>query len=287
MTTDDSFIYADDEDRERVKRGEKAVGKVISKLDVRAEIERDESVHQDALFVCFWHRHEQAVQWLEPGEAGLAQIEQQAKVFAQSGLEVNASIWKRTELRGAPFAIEYRTFGPEVNHNDVIALALSDTVIARRYVYAVCRHLGKATESQRSNWVAQIGEPSLPFQKSGVCSHCGLRKLPTVKIEDGGSGFQDGETVIICGAQVFLTSSGGCISSAKFQAAPNVPDATAAYQLSSGASGSGVGAKVFVQDLLKLAVCSQCKVASYCSVACQKAHWRIHKTECGAKAQVG
>ena len=32
--------------------------------------------------------------------------------------------------------------------------------------------------------------------------------------------------------------------------------------------------------------CSACKVVKYCSVACQKNHWRTHKKVCGAKPKL-
>lgn len=36
---------------------------------------------------------------------------------------------------------------------------------------------------------------------------------------------------------------------------------------------------------VKLKVCSRCKTAAYCSAACQKAHWRVHKELCAHVAQ--
>ncbi|CAE8602982.1 unnamed protein product [Polarella glacialis] len=261
------------------------------KAKVRAEIERDEAVQQDPLFICFWHHRESQVQWLEPGEAGLAQIEQQAGVFASQDLEVHDSIWKSAEISGAPFVIEYRSFGLKVDQADIIALVLSDTLILSRYVYAVCRHLGKVSEEERQALLTKVQgglQRCNPVKKDeGVCAHCGLRKLPLIRVVAPGAGYEESEMVTIHNASVLLTASGGGVVSAEFQKVPDIPDANGIYEVDARGksrkfgTGGGAGAKVSVQDLLPLSVCSRCKSARYCSAACQRNHWRTHKAECG------
>ncbi len=33
---------------------------------------------------------------------------------------------------------------------------------------------------------------------------------------------------------------------------------------------------------ITLLVCSQCKQVAYCCVGCQRAHWKVHKSDCRA-----
>lgn len=262
---------------------------------VRAEIERDESARQDALFICFWHQNSNAVQWLEPGKVGLEQLDQQQVVFAGQGLEVHGSIWSTTGLAGAHFVIEFRSFGPTgenaVQVPDPVALALSGTTIRRRYVYAVCRHLGKVTEEERQQLLSNVQGALVTKQNpegAGLCACCGQRKLPVINVIEPGEGYNENGNVTIHNATVRFTASGGGVVSAEFQRLPDVPDATGLYEVDvhgltrKFGTGGGAGAKVQVQDLLPLSQCSRCQSVRYCSSACQKAHWRDHKLKCAS-----
>lgn len=278
-----------------------------SEESVRAEIERDESVREDAVFVCFWHQKASMVQWLEPGDAGLAQLEQQRSVFRSQDLEEHSSVWKCTELAGRSFVVEYCAFGPRIDAPDIVARALSETLIHHRYVYAVCRHLGKASASERLELLAKAQGTRAFAADEGGCAQCGRRKLPTIQVIEPGACYGDSETVTIHNAKVVLIASSGGVVSAEFERVPDVPDATGVYDLdalrpalpagvhlmeggvygvdaerASEAAGGGGGAKLAVRDLLKLSVCSRCKSAGYCSPQCQKLHWRAHKAACRA-----
>jgi len=266
------------------------------KASVRAEIERDECVaQQEAVFVCFWHQKSEALQWLDSGDAGLAQLEQQRKVFADQGLEVHGSIWGTTELGGAPYVVEFQSFGPTgdsaAETPDIVALALASKTIMRRYVYAVCRHLGKVSADEKVRLLRKAsGEtvPDAPRQDELSCVRCGRRKLPSAQVLEPGAGYPDTATVKIHNATVLLFALNGGVTAAEFQSLPDVPDATGVYDADEkGAtrkfgSGGGAGARLRVQDLLKLSRCSRCRSVQYCSAACQKADWRGHKIHCAA-----
>eukprot|EP00928_Gymnodinium_smaydae_P044055 TRINITY_DN29412_c0_g1_i1.p1 TRINITY_DN29412_c0_g1~~TRINITY_DN29412_c0_g1_i1.p1 ORF type:complete len:224 (+),score=27.52 TRINITY_DN29412_c0_g1_i1:46-717(+) len=181
---------------------------------VREEIDRDECVvHEDAIFICFWHHKSEAVQWLESGDAGLAQLEEQQKVFALQGLELHESIWAMTELSGASYFVEFRSFGPTgeaaVEAPDVVALALADKTIMRRYVYAVCRRRSKMTAEEAQRCLAKVAgdEPAKQLSPANcttglACAHCGNRKLPSASVVDPGEGYPDSLVVNLCVAVV-------------------------------------------------------------------------------------
>mmetsp|Transcript_1266 Transcript_1266/g.2638 ORF Transcript_1266/g.2638 Transcript_1266/m.2638 type:complete len:269 (+) Transcript_1266:62-868(+) len=266
-----------------------------SRENVRDSILRDECVvQQDAIFICFWHHKSEAVQWLESGKAGLAQMAEQRKVFSDQGLEVHESIWDTTELAGVPYIIEFCSFGPTgdaaVETPDIVALALADRTIHRRYVYAVCRNLGKLPAEERQLLLSKASQRS-SGRAEAACAQCGQRRLPTVQILEPGEGFPDSSTVMIHNAKLLLSASNGAVVSAKFQRLPDVPDATGTYDIDEkGATrkfgtGGGTGARLKVKDLLPLSLCSRCKAVLYCSPECQKIDWRTHKASCTASKQ--
>merc|ERR1712129_438860 len=123
-------------------------------------------------------------------------------------------------------------------------------------------------------------------QEEFACARCQQRRRPSAQVLQPGEGYSDIAIVTIHNAKVLLTASNGAVISAEFQQLPDVADATGSYDADEKGltrkfgTGGGTGAKLKVQDMLKLSQCSRCKSVKYCSAACQRTDWQTHKKHC-------